>query len=92
MALSLPFYLQPMVTKHGNKTILKTTKSTVLWKIRCCSDTSAWVKRQVNFSLLQKSITCIRGSRSKKYNIATEERMDIDVANLVVDIKHSQNI
>ena len=50
------------------------------------SDTSAWVKRQISFSLLRTSIICIRGSRSKKYNILTEERMNTDVVNRVVDI------
>ena len=50
------------------------------------SNTSAWLKRQISFSLLRTSIICIRGSRSKKYNIPTEERMDIDVANRIVDI------
>ena len=51
------------------------------------SDTSAWTKGQISFSLLRTSIICIRGPRSKNYNIPTEERMDIDVANRVVDIK-----
>ena len=50
------------------------------------SDTSAWVKRQISLSLLRTSIICIKGSRSKNYNIPTEERMDIDVTNRVVDI------
>ena len=50
------------------------------------SDTSACVKRQISLSLLWTFIICIRGSRSKKYNIPTEERMDIDVANRVVGI------
>ena len=50
------------------------------------SDTSARVKRQIKFSLLRTSIIFIRGSRSKKYNIPTGERMDIDFANRVVDI------
>ena len=50
------------------------------------SDTSAWVKRQIIFGLLRTSIICKRGSRLKKYNIPTEERMDTDVANCVVDI------
>ena len=36
------------------------------------SDTSAWVKRQISFSLLWTSIICRRS-----YNIPTEERMDI---------------
>ena len=53
------------------------------------SDTSAWVKRQISFSLLRTSIICIRGSRSKKYNIPTEEEIDIDVANRVVDINQN---
>ena len=48
------------------------------------SDTNALVKRQI--SLLWTSIICIRGSQSKKYKIQAEERMDIDVANHVVDI------
>ena len=39
--------------------------------------TSAWIKRQIRFSLLQTSIICIRGLRSKKHNIPTGERMDI---------------
>ena len=52
-----------------------------------CNDTSALVKRQIIFSLLQTSVICIRGSRSKKYNIPTEEKMNIDVAHRVVDIK-----
>ena len=52
------------------------------------SNTSAWVKPQISFSLLQTSISCPRGSRSKKYNIPTEERMDIDVANSGVNINH----
>ena len=50
------------------------------------SDARAWVKWQISFSLLQTSIICMRGSRLKKYNIRTEERIDIDVANHVVDI------
>ena len=50
------------------------------------SDASGWVKQQISFSLLQTSIICIRGSPLKKYNIPTEERMDIDVTNHVVDI------
>ena len=50
------------------------------------SDTSAWVKRQIKFSLLRTSIIFIRGSRLKKYNIPAVERMDIDFANRVVDI------
>ena len=50
------------------------------------SDTSAWVKLQISFSLLQASISCIRGSQSMKYNILTEETMDIDVANRVAGI------
>ena len=49
------------------------------------SDTSAWVNR-LKFSLLRTSIIFIRGSRLKKYNIPTGERMDIDFANRVVDI------
>ena len=48
------------------------------------SDTNALVKRQI--SLLWTSIIRIRGSQSKKYKIQAEERMDIDVANHVVDI------
>ena len=51
------------------------------------SHTSAWVKRQIAFSLLRTFIIFVRVSRSKKYIIPTEERMDIDVANTVVDIK-----
>ena len=51
-----------------------------------CSDASAWVKRRIRFSLLRTSIICIRGSRSKKCSIPAEKRMDIDVANRVVDI------
>ena len=50
------------------------------------SDTSVWVKRQISYSLLWTSIICIRGSRSKKYNTPTEERMDIGIGNRVVDI------
>ena len=50
------------------------------------NDTSAWVKLQISFSLLRTSMICIRDSRSKKYNIPTERRMDIYVANRVVDI------
>ena len=50
------------------------------------SGTSAWIKRQISFSLLRTSIICIRSPRSKNYNIPTEERMDADVANRVVDI------
>ena len=50
------------------------------------SENSAWVKQQISFSLLRTSIICVIGSRSKKYNIPTEERIDIDVANRVVDI------
>ena len=50
------------------------------------SDTTAWVKRQISFSLLRTSIICIRSSRLKKYNIPTEERMDINVTNRVADI------
>ena len=49
------------------------------------SDSSAWVKWQISFSLLRTSIICIRGSWSKKYNIPTEERMDIDAANRIVE-------
>ena len=33
------------------------------------SDASAWVKRQIGFSLLRTSIICIRASRSKKYPV-----------------------
>ena len=50
------------------------------------SDNNAWVKQKISFSLLRTSIICIIGSRSKKYSILTEERIDIDVANRVVDI------
>ena len=50
------------------------------------SDTSAWVKRQINLSLLRTSIIFVRGLRSKKYNIPTGKRMDTDFANRVVDI------
>ena len=50
------------------------------------SDTSAWVKWKIRFRLLRTSIICTRGSRSKKYNIPTEARMDIDITNRVVDI------
>ena len=50
------------------------------------SDTSAWVKRQISYSLLRTSIICIRGSRSNKYNTPTEERMDTGIGNRVVDI------
>ena len=50
------------------------------------SGTSAWIKRQISFSLLRTSIICIRSPRSKNYSIPTEERIDIDVANRVVDI------
>ena len=46
------------------------------------SHTSAWVKRHISFSLLRTSIICIRRSRSKKYNIWAEERMD-DVASVL---------
>ena len=50
------------------------------------SETSAWVKRQISFSLLRTSVICIRGSRSRKNNIPVEEKMDIDVTNRIVDI------
>ena len=50
------------------------------------SETSAWIKRQISFSLLRTTINCIRSSRSRKCNIPTAERMDIDLANRVVDI------
>ena len=50
------------------------------------SDTSAWVKRQISYSLLRTSIICIRGPRSNKYNTPTEERMDTGIGNRVVDI------
>ena len=43
-------------------------------------------KQQISFSLLRTSINCIRGSRLKKYNIPTEERMDVDEVNRVVDV------
>ena len=43
-------------------------------------------KQQISFSLLRTSINCIRGSRLKKYNIPTEERMDADEVNRVVDV------
>ena len=54
------------------------------------SDISAWVKRQISFRLLRTFNSWIRGLRSKKYNIPTEERMDIDVANRVVDTYYSK--
>ena len=50
------------------------------------SDTSAWVKRKISFTLFRRSIICIRDSRLKKFNILKEEGMEIDVANRVVDI------
>ena len=51
------------------------------------SDTSAWVKQQIIFSLLGTSIICIKCSRSRKYIISTKERMDIHTANHVVGVK-----
>ena len=36
------------------------------------SETSAWVKRKVSFSLLRTASICIRGSRSRKYHVPVE--------------------
>ena len=64
--------------EHRNKTISKTISQLLCEKSDVSyGGTSAWIKRQISFSLLRTSIICIRGLRSKKYNILTGERMDI---------------
>ena len=50
------------------------------------SDFSAWVKQQISLNLLRTYIICIKGSRWKMCNIPTEEWMELDVANRVVDV------
>ena len=88
MALPLTWYLKPnggmsTETKQFYRRLsqMLCEKSDVSY-----SDNNAWVKQKISFSLLRTSIICIIGSRSKKYSIPTKERIDIDVANRVVDI------
>ena len=42
------------------------------------SETSAWIKRRLSFSLIRSSVMCIRGSRSRKYNCPPSVR-DLDI-------------
>lgn len=50
------------------------------------STTSAWVKRKVAFSLLRTAVICIRGSRSRKYNVPFESVQDLNVSNQLCEI------
>ena len=50
------------------------------------ASTTAWVRRKLAFSLLRTAVICIRGSRSRRYNIPSERIEDIDVMNNICKI------
>ena len=73
MALSHHLYLRQMVEWARNKEILSRLAELISDKHSLLySETSAWVKRKVNFSLLRTANICIRGSRSRKYHVPVE--------------------
>ena len=46
------------------------------------SDTSAWIKRKLNFCLLRAAIVCIiRGSRSRQHVVPIGEMSDLNTRN-----------
>ena len=50
------------------------------------SDTSAWIKRKIAFSLIRSAVICIRGSRSRKFHIPIDSIIDAQVVNAVTNI------
>ena len=51
------------------------------------STASSWFKRKLSFSLLRTTVICIRGSRSRKYNVPTADVVgDLEVANEICQI------
>ena len=45
------------------------------------SDTSAWIKRQLDFCLLRTAVVCIRGSRSRQHVVPIGEMGDLNTRN-----------
>ena len=45
------------------------------------SDTSAWIKRKLNFCLLRPAVVCIRGSRSRQHVVHIGEMGDLNTRN-----------
>ena len=45
------------------------------------SDTSAWIKRKLNFCLLRTAVVCIRGSRSRQHVVPIDEMGDLNARN-----------
>ena len=49
------------------------------------SDTSAWIKRKLNFCLLRTAVVCIRGSRSRQH-VPIGEMGDLNTRNTLSSI------
>ena len=73
MALSLPFHLQPMVgwARKPNNFIDESVNCYVKNQMLATVILVRGLNGKQVFSLLRTSIICVRGSRSKKYNILT---------------------
>ena len=50
------------------------------------SETSAWIKRRLSFSLIRSSVMCIRGSRSRRYHCPPSVK-DLDMNDQVNTIR-----
>ncbi len=50
------------------------------------SETSAWVKRKLGFSLIRTAVVCLRGSRSRQHKVPIGEMGDLDTRNMMSSI------